>query len=175
MKKILGIILCLVAICALFAGCKSEEKATEESTDAPIEGIHFLGLKEAGVTAEEFAGAVGVDPSTVISTELGSGEELLILNDVIYNTILYKQVQCINYGDKTVITLTYTPDSEEEFDGAVDGILQSLDGDFGVPGSTSTTGEGFNAYTWRNTEINDNYIFFYPLTEEEFKLSFYLY
>ncbi len=171
MKKLLCIVLCLVTLCAVFAGCKKQE----EPTDEPIEGIHFLRLQEAGVTAEEFAGAVGVDPSTVIATTLGSGEELLILNDVIYNTILYKQVQCINYEDKTVITLTYTPDSEEEFDGVVDGILQSLDGDFGVPGSTSTTGDGFTAYTWRNTEINDNYIFFYPLTEEEFKLSFYLF
>ncbi len=170
MKKLLCIVLCLVTLCAVFAGCKKQE----EPTDEPIEGIHFLGLQNAGVTAEQFAAAVGVDASTVISTKLGSGEELLILNDVIYNTILYKQVQCINYGDKTVITLTYVP-SDEEFDGVVDGILKSLDTDFGVPGSTSTTGDGFTAYTWRNTDINDNYIFFYPLTEEEFKLSFYLF
>lgn len=168
MKKLLCVILCLVTLCSLFAGCKAKKEEMPEGS------MNFLGLFKAGVTAEELAEAVGVDASTVISTTLSSGEELLIVNDVLYNTILYKQLQCINYGDKTVITLTYIP-SDEEFDDVVNGILMSLDDEFGAPGSISMTGEGFNAYTWRNTEINDNYIFFYPLTEEEFKLSFYLY
>lgn len=173
MKKLLCIVLCLVAICALFAGCKSEEKATEEPTDAPIEGIHFLGLQKSGISAEQLAEAVGVEPSAVISTKLSSGEELLIINDVIYSTILYKQLQCINYGDKSVITLTYIP-NDEEYDNVVDGIVNSLDSDFGAP-SISKTSDELDGYTWRNSAINENYIFFYPLTEAEFKLSFYLY
>ena len=182
MKKLICLALCLLALCSLFAGCKSNNQPAETTAatlpvinpeDVPDGTIHYCGLQSAGITKELLAAALHVDPADIISTSLGSGEELLIVNDVLYNTIQYKQLQCINYADKSVITLTYVP-QDEEFDGVMNGIVSSLEPDFGAP-STAQTGDGLPSYTWHGLDGSENYIYFYPLTEEDFKLSFYLY
>lgn len=195
MKKLICVVLSLLALCALFAGCaeKNPGKAADDaslptlgSTEAtaadpasdtvstdPEEEVNFLGLRSSNITAEQLAEALGVSSSEVLSTELSSGEELLIVNNVLYNTILYKQLQCINYGDKSVITLTHIP-QDEEFDGVMDGIIRSLEAQFGAP-SNGKTGNDLPSNTWHSMNGSENYIYLYPLTEEEFKLSFYLY
>lgn len=181
MKRILCFALCLLALAALFSGCakkpadsaKNADATVPELTEAEVAGIHYCGLSTKSITAEQLAAAVGVDAGSVIATELSSGEELLIINDVTYNDILYKQLQCINYEDKSVITLTYVLNGEET-EGALNGIADSLAGPFGAPSSAqSSTGD--TNYTWRAPAVNENYILLYPLTETELKLSFYLY
>ena len=183
MKKLICLALCLLALCSLFAGCKANNKPVETTAaatlpeinpeDVPEGTVHFCGLKSAGVTKEQLASVLGLELDQIISTTLGTGEELLIANEVLYNSIQYKQVQCINYADKTVITLTYVP-FDEEFDGVMNGIVNSLAPNFGAPGSAQTA-DGLSSYTWHSADGSENYIYLYPLTEEEFKLSFYLY
>lgn len=180
MKKLICILLCLLALVTLFAGCKN--KNTPDNTDATLpgfieeeepDGVHFCSLNAAKVSAEQLASALGLTVDQVIKTKIGSGEELLIVNDVLYETILYKQLQCINYEDKTVITLTYFLD-DEEMDGALTGIVNTLEPKFGAP-SNATSGSGETTYTFRAPAFNENYIYLYPLSENEIKLSFYLY
>lgn len=180
MKKLICILLCLLALVSLFAGCKS--KNTPVATDATLpgfdtpdepEGVHFRGLNTAGITAEQLAASIGLTSDFVISAQTGSGEELLIINDVLYNTILFKQLQCINYADKSVITLTYFLD-DEEMEDALMGIVNTLEPDFGMPNAAEDN-SGAAAYTFRAPSINKNYIYLYPLNENEVKLSFYLF
>lgn len=183
MKKLICLALCLLALCALFSGCKENNQPAETTTaatlpvinpeDVPDGTIHYCGLQSAGVTKEQLAAAIGIDPATIIFTTLGSGEELLIANDVLFGDILYKQLQCINYADKSVITLTYIP-QDEEVDDVINGIANSLEPEFGAPNSAQT-GDGLPSCTWHSADGSENYVYLYPLTEEEFKLSFYLY
>lgn len=193
MKRILCLILCLCLFCTLLCGCKKEVTPSDDTaeatvptlaTDAPdtdsepetepvIPGVHYCGLIGMDVTIPQLAEAVGVAESDVISTTVSSGEELLIVNDVLYKTILYRQLQCINYADKSVVTLTYILD-DETLEGALQGIVNTLEDQFGTP-SSSQSSSGYTTYIWRAGDVNNNYICLYPLNDTELKLSFYLY
>ena len=195
MKRIFCLLLCLCLFCTLLCGCKKEvtppddtteatvptlatespvaESETEPETEPTIPGIHYCGLTTMNVTAAQLAEAVGVAESDVISTTISSGEELLIVNDVLYKTILYRQLQCINYADKSVVTLTYILD-DETLEGALQGIVNTLEDQFGTP-SSSQSSSGYTTYIWRASAVNSNYICLYPLNDTELKLSFYLY
>lgn len=183
MKKILCLVLCLLSVAALFVGCKTDsvtpvtEAPTQATvpvlTEAVVTGINYCGLAAKGVTVDALAAAVGVDASAVISTKTGADEELLIINDVMYNDISYKQLQCINYEDKSVVTLTYIADGETAEE-ACTTISDSFGDSFGEP-SVSESSSGSSTYTWRVSSVNTNYIIVYPINETELKVSFYLY
>lgn len=188
MKRIFCLAFCLIAVLAVFTGCSKENTPPAESTaptapqltettitttEPEISGIHYCGLNTMSITAEQLAEAIGMDAEAVISTETGSGEELLIVNDTLYYGILYKQLQCINYEDKTVITLTYTLD-DETLEDSLKGIADSFGDQFGTP-SVAQSSTGNSTYTWRISEENGNYIILYPINDTELKLSFYLF
>lgn len=180
MKRFICLILCLLTLAAMFSGCAKKPAPTDDKsanvpslTEAEVAGIHYCGLATRPVTADRLAAAVGVDAASVIATTTAAGEELLVVNDVTYKTVLYKQLQCINYKDKSVITLTYILD-DEELQGALDGIVNTLEEPFGAP-SVSESSAGYSNYTWRDASVNDNYILLYPLNDTELKLSFYLF
>lgn len=199
MKRILCLTLCLCLFCTLLCACKKETDAPEAPTEVtaptlatavpltdpspetesvpqtePVTpGIHYCDLTTMNITTIQLAEALGVPQANVIPTAISSGEELLIVNDVTYKDISYKQLQCINYADKSVITLTYILNGETP-DAGLQTVVKSLEDQFGTPGSSQSS-SGYTTYIWRNSEVNSNYICLYPLNDNELKLSFYLY
>ncbi len=172
MKKILCMAITLAATALLLVGCANDAADTPAQTDALKEGaVAYQGLSAKGVTQESLESALGreIDGETTVEDN-----QLLYVNDVEFLGMTFTQLQCINYEDKTSITLTYTLGEDETVDSAEEALAKAVSEIYGEA-SEGTTSSDVKIYTWSATDGSQNYACMYANGKTELKLSFFLF
>lgn len=174
MKKLMIVLLCLALVAAMFCGC-SKNKDAKKELDVKDPGkidivnadyININGLDSAEVSDEQIAEVMGRQPD--LTPVLEDGTQMQVFNDVIWLTVLFKQVQYSRMEDHLLVTYCYTLDGDETMEGALESMNQILTKEYGAGSVSNGTPP---MYSWSSAETG-NVIRLYQLNETEFRLQY---
>lgn len=187
MKRIFAMLLCLMMLVTLFAGCNDgEETQTPTESSAPVteptetepdedeeteyEGIAYNGLYEAALSPDDVVQAEGREADVTVDGEDDS--TTMIYHDGECFGIAFDQVQYSIFDDHTQVTCCYALKEGESMEEVLETMRAAVTAEYGE-GTDVTTSGGTEMTTWSDG-VTNNRVRLYPLNETDIRLQFTL-